>query len=222
MPLNNYMDFVPTTANILDLKYTRVVDGIENIPEGPAIVAPNHKRFADPFVIGVAIAEGLNRPITWGAKSPYFEGDGLGHGFLGEPVKNFVNKIELVPVYRGERGAYERLHEAMTSKVDEGKLLGIFPEGSRSPDDRLYKFYQGAARLAIDFQIPIIPTGLMYDRQHLIGKATARTVFGQAINPDIFSNMKSLELTHLLRDAVQSITHQEIADAYSYQLKNPS
>jgi 1-acyl-sn-glycerol-3-phosphate acyltransferase len=130
------------------------VEGLDNIPEtGPAILASNHVAFVDSVFLPLVV----HRPIRFMAKSEYFTGKGL-KGWLS---KVFFTTIGCVPVdRRGGRAARAAL-DAGKGVLDEGKLWGMYPEGTRSPDGQLYRGKTGVARLALETGVPVIPCAMV-------------------------------------------------------------
>jgi 1-acyl-sn-glycerol-3-phosphate acyltransferase len=134
--------------------YRPAIEGRENVPrQGPVILAANHLSFTDSIVIPVAAP----RPVTFLAKAEYFEG----HGFAGLLTREFFTVLGAIPVRRGTHGA---VHEPLETALDvlaEGRAFGIYPEGTRSRDGRLYRGRTGVAWLALRSGAPVVPVGLI-------------------------------------------------------------
>ncbi|WP_235947107.1 lysophospholipid acyltransferase family protein [Candidatus Frankia alpina] len=131
-----------------------LVEGLENIPtDGPAIIASNHLSALDAVFLAVA----SDRRITFLAKSEYFTTPGL-KGMAG---KMFVAATGQIAVDRGNRRKANAALQAGAGVLSRGDLLAIFPEGTRSPDGRLYRGKHGVARLALETGVPVIPVGLI-------------------------------------------------------------
>ncbi len=129
-------------------------EGIENVPrEGPAIIASNHLSFADHFFGPLP----LPRKVTYLAKAEYFTGRGL-KGLLS---KAFFSGLGQIPVDRAGGHASERAINTGLRVLAQGKLLGIYPEGTRTPDGRLYRGKTGVARLALESGAPVIPCAMV-------------------------------------------------------------
>lgn len=130
------------------------VEGIEHIPsEGPAILASNHLSFSDSFFLPLVV----DRKITFLAKSDYFTGPGL----RGWMTKQFFSSMGQVPVDRsGGEASMAAIHTGIRI-LREGNLLGIYPEGTRSPDGRLYRGRTGPARMALAAPAPVIPVAMI-------------------------------------------------------------
>jgi 1-acyl-sn-glycerol-3-phosphate acyltransferase len=129
-------------------------EGVENVPRtGPAILASNHLSFSDHFFAPLP----LPRKVVFLAKSEYFTGRGL----KGLVSKAFFSGIGQIPVDRSGGQASERALRAGLRVLARGELLGIYPEGTRTPDGRLYRGKTGVARLALEARVPVIPTAMV-------------------------------------------------------------
>ena len=130
------------------------VEGVENVPEkGPAILSSNHLSFSDSFFLPLVVP----RPITFLAKSDYFTGSGI----KGLFIKGFFKGVGQVPVDRSGGRASEAALRTGLRILDEGDLLGIYPEGTRSPNGTLYRGKTGLARMALIGQVPILPVAMI-------------------------------------------------------------
>lgn len=132
------------------------VKGREHLPpKGPVIVFANHVSYLDPVIVGVA----LTRPVYFMAKEELFK----------IPVlKWIINGLCAFPVRRGQsdRAALK----AALKLLEEGRVLGIFPEGKRSPDGQLNPFLGGAAFLALKTGAPLVPVAIINSNKVLKGK----------------------------------------------------
>ncbi len=128
--------------------------GMKNVPKrGPALMVSNHLSFADHFFGPLP----LMRPIYFLGKQDYFTGKGL----KGLISKGFFTGVGVVPVDRTGGSAAEAALETGLRILAEGKLLGIYPEGTRAPDNRLYRGKTGVARLALKSRVPVIPMAMI-------------------------------------------------------------
>ncbi|HLZ38729.1 MAG TPA: lysophospholipid acyltransferase family protein [Mycobacteriales bacterium] len=126
------------------------VEGMENVPpRGPAILASNHLSFSDSWFLSLMVP----RKIIFLAKSDYFTGGGL----KGRLTASLFRGLGQVPIDRSGGHASEMALRAGMSVLRNGDLLGIYPEGTRSPDGRLYRGRTGVARLALEADVPVIP-----------------------------------------------------------------
>ena len=149
----------------IDLSFNPWVQGLENIPEeGAAILASNHLSFSDSIFLPVKVP----RKITFLAKSEYFTGKGI----RGKATAAFFKGAGQVPVERTGGSVSKAAIETGVRILREGNLLGIYPEGTRSPDGRLYRGKTGVARMALEAQVPVIPIAMMNtDKVQPIGRA---------------------------------------------------
>ena len=139
---------------ILKLLFRPWVEGVENIPkDGPAILASNHLSFSDSIFLPLCVS----RRITFLAKADYFLGRGL-KGFL---TRGFMKGAGQVPIDRSGGRASEAALRKATEILGDGDLLGIYPEGTRSPDGRLYRGKTGIARMALEAGVPVIPVAMI-------------------------------------------------------------
>ena len=139
---------------ILKLLFRPWVEGAENLPvKGPAILASNHLSFSDSIFLPLCVP----RRITFLAKSDYF----TGRGFKGFLTRGFFKGVGQVPIDRsGGRASEAALRKALEI-LGSGEVLGIYPEGTRSPDGRLYRGKTGIARMALEAGVPVIPVAMI-------------------------------------------------------------
>ncbi len=130
------------------------VEGIENVPKsGPAILASNHLSLTDSVFLPLTV----DRKITFLAKSDYFTGRGLKGWFTAA----FFRGIGQLPLDRSGGPTADPALRASLSVLAAGELVGIYPEGTRSPDGRLYRGRTGVARLALEGKAPVIPVAMV-------------------------------------------------------------
>lgn len=133
------------------------VRGVENIPAtGPAIVVCNHVSFVDSVFLPLV----LPRQMSFLAKSDYFTGKGL-KGFI---TRTFMTAAGQLPIDRTGGKASEASLNTGLRVISEGRLLGIYPEGTRSPDGRMYRGRTGVARMVLEAQVPVIPAAVVGTR----------------------------------------------------------
>ena len=138
----------------LRLIYRPDVEGLENIPDdGPAILASNHLSFSDSIFLPLMVS----RPITFLAKSDYF----TGRSPKGRLIAWFFRSVGQVPVDRSGGRASEAAIATGVRVLGQGLLLGIYPEGTRSPDGKLYRGRTGMARMALEARVPVIPVAMV-------------------------------------------------------------
>lgn len=199
------------------------VRGIENIPEkGGAIIAGNHLSFMDSIFIPLVAP----RPVVYLAKKDYFTGPGL----KGRLVRSFFLATNQLPMDRGGGSGSEASLKAGLKVLGDGKLLGIYPEGTRSPDGRLYRGRTGVARLVLEAKCPVIPVALIgTDKVQPLGRTIPSlrrvgVVFGKPLDFSRYANVP--EDRFLLRSLTDEIMYeilrlsgQEYVDAYASTVK---
>ena len=195
------------------------VEGLDNLPPtGPVIVASNHISFADSMVIPIVVP----RKVVFLAKEDYFTGTGV----KGALMRGWFEGLGMVPVDRDDtRSALASLDVAL-DVLGRGEAFGIYPEGTRSRDGRLYRGRTDAAQLALTSGAPIVPVGLVgTDELQPVGATLPRLVrvtirFGAPIRADgRFEGMPSgkarRELTDEVMAAIHGLSGQELAGVYN-------
>ena len=133
-------------------------EGMDNIPaKGPAIVASNHQAVMDSFYFPLMCP----RQIVFLAKSEYFTAPGL----VGKLQKWFFTAVGQVPIRRTSETAGEDMRASALEILKSGKLFGIYPEGTRSPDGRVYRGKTGMARVAMETGVPVVPVAMVDSRK---------------------------------------------------------
>jgi 1-acyl-sn-glycerol-3-phosphate acyltransferase len=200
------------------------VEGLEHVPHsGPAILASNHLAVMDSFYLPLVV----RRRITFLAKSEYFTGT----GFKGWCSRWFFTAVGQVPIDRSSADAAQGALDTAKRVLGEGKLLGMYPEGTRSPDGRLYKGKTGLARLALETGVPVIPVAMIGTNKVnppgtsmlRFGKITVR--FGKPMD---FSRFEGLAGNRFIERAVideviyelMGLSDQEYVDIYAATVKN--
>jgi 1-acyl-sn-glycerol-3-phosphate acyltransferase len=200
------------------------IEGLEYVPQsGPAILASNHLAVMDSFYLPLVV----RRRITFLAKSEYFTGT----GFKGWLSRWFFTAVGQVPIDRSSADTAQAALDTAERVLGEGKLLGMYPEGTRSPDGRLYKGKTGLARLALETGVPVIPVAMIGTNKVnppgtsmlRFGKVTVR--FGKPMD---FSRFDGLAGNRFIERAVideviyelMGLSDQEYVDIYASTLKN--
>jgi 1-acyl-sn-glycerol-3-phosphate acyltransferase len=200
------------------------IEGLEYVPQsGPAILASNHLAVMDSFYLPLVV----RRRITFLAKSEYFTGT----GFKGWLSRWFFTAVGQVPIDRSSADTAQAALDTAERVLGEGKLLGMYPEGTRSPDGRLYKGKTGLARLALETGVPVIPVAMIGTNKVnppgtsmlRFGKVTVR--FGKPMD---FSRFDGLAGNRFIERAVideviyelMGLSDQEYVDIYAATLKN--
>jgi 1-acyl-sn-glycerol-3-phosphate acyltransferase len=193
--------------------------GVENVPPtGPVIIASNHLSFIDSVVIPLAVP----RRVRFLAKAEYFEGRGL----RGRARALFFRVIDAVPVERAG-SSRESLHalESALGVLREGHAFGIYPEGTRSRDGRLYRGRTGVGWLALTSAAPVVPVALIgTDEVQPVGSNGLRvrpvTVrFGRPVDPAAYAGLPAgrarREMTDEVMDRIAAQSPQARADTYN-------
>jgi 1-acyl-sn-glycerol-3-phosphate acyltransferase len=135
---------------VLRLIFRPYVIGLENVPEsGGAIFASNHLSFSDSIFLPLVV----ERRITFLAKADYFTGRGL----KGRLTAGFFKGAGQLPIDRSGGSASEAALRTGLRVLNRGECLGVYPEGTRSPDGRLYRGKTGIARMALEADVPVLP-----------------------------------------------------------------
>ncbi|HET7387910.1 MAG TPA: lysophospholipid acyltransferase family protein [Nocardioidaceae bacterium] len=197
--------------------------GARHVPEtGPAILASNHLSYADWLFMPLT----LSRRVTFVAKAEYFTGRGLKGWFY----RRFFAGAGQVPIDRAGATAAEGALSSAKKILGAGGLFGIYPEGTRSHDGRLYRGRTGVARLALEAQVPVIPVAVVgTNRIAPPGKrfgTVSRPVvrFGTPLD---FSRYEGLEndrfilrsITDEIMYEIMKLSGQEYVDVYSTDAK---
>ncbi|MHA0287883.1 lysophospholipid acyltransferase family protein [Mycobacterium sp. C3-094] len=199
------------------------VEGLEHVPaNGAVILASNHLAVADSFYLPLVV----NRRITFLAKAEYFTGTGLKGWF----TRWFYTVAGQVPIDRTDADSAQSALTTAQRIVSQGKLLGMYPEGTRSPDGRLYKGKTGLARLALETQVPVIPVAMIGtdvvnppgSKMWRFGRVTVR--FGAPMD---FSRFEGLAGNRFIERAVidevmyelMQLSGQEYVDLYAADIK---
>jgi 1-acyl-sn-glycerol-3-phosphate acyltransferase len=134
--------------------YEPWVEGLDHVPDtGGAILASNHLSFSDSFFLPLVV----KRRITFLAKADYFTGGGI----KGKATASFFKGVGQVPVDRTGGNASMAALNTGIRILKSGELLGLYPEGTRSPDGRLYRGKTGVARMALEAGVPVLPTAMI-------------------------------------------------------------
>jgi 1-acyl-sn-glycerol-3-phosphate acyltransferase len=141
-------------APLCRLLFRPSISGAENIPEsGPAILVSNHISTGDTFLLPAMI----KRRLTFPAKIELFHGRSI----RARLVTWFLKSVGQLPMDRSGGRASATSMEGVLGVLRRGDLLGIYPEGTRSPDGRLYKGKTGVARLVLQAGVPVVPVGMI-------------------------------------------------------------
>jgi 1-acyl-sn-glycerol-3-phosphate acyltransferase len=207
---------------ILTLLFRPKVKGLRNVPaNGPVIIASNHLSFSDSIFMPLVVP----RKVTFLAKSEYFTSPG---------PKGLLKKLTFialgqVPVDRAGGSRSEAALLTGLSVLSKGECLGIYPEGTRSPDGRLYRGRTGVARLAFESGAPVIPVAMFNtDEIQPTGKVIpkimrVKMIFGEPMyfqGPEKSASPEELrKATDQIMKKLQDMSGQEYVDIYASQAK---
>ncbi|GAA2279939.1 lysophospholipid acyltransferase family protein [Nonomuraea roseoviolacea subsp. roseoviolacea] len=208
----------------LHLIFRPWTEGADNVPrQGPVILAGNHLSFADHFFGPLH----LRRKVISLGKSDYFTGRGV-KGFF---TRLFFSGVGTVPIDRSGGKASEAALRTGLRVLREGQILGIYPEGTRSPDGRLYKGKTGVARLALESRAPVIPWAMVNTFEMMPpGRALPRlgirpgVRFGKPLDFSRYYGMEDDRLvlravTDEIMYALMELSGQEYVDKYAASAK---
>jgi len=195
------------------------VEGLEHVPaSGAAVIAGNHLSFIDSIVLALA----LPRPLYYLGKSDYWE---------SARTRWLVAGAGVVPVYRDGGESGEASLQAGVRLLRRGDLLGIYPEGTRSPDGRLYRGKTGPVRMALEADAPVVPFGIigsdvaMPQDRRVIRRVPITLRFGRPIDLSRYRERRTDPL--VLRSATDEIMYeimllsgQEYVDEYASRVKS--
>ncbi|WP_110205101.1 lysophospholipid acyltransferase family protein [Nocardioides daejeonensis] len=211
---------------LLRLVFRPQADGLEHVPtEGPAILASNHLSYADWLFMPLT----LPRRVSFVAKAEYFTTPGIKGWFQ----KHFFRGSGQIPIDRSGANAAEGALISAKQVLDRGELFGIYPEGTRSHDGRLYRGKTGVARLALETGVPVIPvavigTDVVAPPGKKFGRFTRPVVrYGKPLD---FSRYEGLEndryilrsVTDEIMYEIMNLSGQEYVDMYATRAKEES
>ncbi|WP_019146362.1 lysophospholipid acyltransferase family protein [Aeromicrobium massiliense] len=208
---------------LLKLIFRPWAEGTENVPrEGAVILASNHLSYSDWLFMPLVIP----RRVTFVAKAEYFETPGIKGWFQ----KKFFSGAGQVPIDRTSGSAAAGAIRTQLRLLSEGEVCGIYPEGTRSHDGKLYRGRTGVARLALEAQVPVIPVAVV--NTDVI--APPGKVFGRFVRPGVrfgepldFSRYEGLQedrfvlraITDEIMYEVMRLSDQEYVDMYATDAK---
>lgn len=224
-----YMQLRTVLKPFLQRAYHHEVVGAENIPASSgAILASNHVSFIDSIFLPLAAP----RQVFFLAKSDYFTTPGV----KGRLMKWFFTSVGQLPIDRSGGAKSAESLAAAVAALHEGKLVGIYPEGTRSPDGRLYRAKIGVARLALEAGVPIIPVAQFGNEDVQVpgsnrlrlrkdGKPIrVKTVIGEPIDVAPYLGRDDewaaqRELADLVIDRISQMTGRPITPVYAADVK---
>lgn len=200
------------------------VEGAENLPAtGPVVIVGNHLSVIDSFFMPLMI----DRRVYFLAKSDYF----TGKGFKGWIVKNFMLSVGQIPIDRSGGKASEASLNTGLAVLDRGDVLAIYPEGTRSPDARLYRGRTGVARLVLESGALVVPAVMIDTEKAMpIGVKIPRirrigTVIGKPLDFSRFAGMSAdrfvlRSVTDEIMYEIQRLSGQEYVDVYASSVRH--
>ncbi len=199
-------------------------EGLENIPDDrPAIIASNHLSFCDSFFMPVMVP----RKVTFLAKAEYFTTPGV-KGFFS---RMFMSGIGQVPIDRSDADSSQDALNTGVRVLRAGKLLGIYPEGTRSPDGRLYRGKTGIARMVLETGAVVVPcamvdTAVIQPAGRLLPKLRPRpgVRFGKPLDFSRYEGMSGdrfveRSMTDEIMYELMELSGQEYVDKYAASVK---
>lgn len=208
---------------LLKLVFRPWTKGLDNLPaEGPAVLASNHLSFSDSIFMPLMVP----RPVVFLAKSEYF----TGRGIKGRLTAIFFKLTNQLPMDRSGGAASANSLETGIDVLRNGGLLGIYPEGTRSPDGRLYRGKVGVAKLILTANVPVIPVAMIgTDKVQPIGRRIPNirrlgVIFGEPMD---FSRYQGLQDDRFVQRSVTDeimyelmrLSGQEYVDSYASTVK---
>ncbi|MEV6618826.1 lysophospholipid acyltransferase family protein [Streptomyces sp. NPDC051051] len=208
---------------LLRLLFRPRIEGLEHVPtSGAAIIAGNHLSFSDHFLMPAI----LKRRITFLAKAEYFTGSGV----KGRLTAAFFRSAGQIPVDRSGKDAGQAAIREGLGVLGEDELLGIYPEGTRSHDGRLYKGKVGVAVMALKAGVPVVPCAMIgtFEAQppgKKIPNLRPVTIrFGEPLDFSRYAGMEGEKavlraITDEIMYAILTLSGQEYVDRYAAEVK---
>lgn len=208
---------------ILKTAFRPWVTGHENIPKtGGVIMASNHLSFIDSVFLPLV----MDRRISFLAKSDYY----TARGFRGWFIKTFLKATGMIPIDRSGGKASEASLQTGLAVLAKGEILGIYPEGTRSPDGRLYRGRTGVARMILEGGVPVVPVAMIDTEKVMpIGRRLPRVrrigvVIGEPLDFSRFEGMESdrfilRSITDEIMYELDRLSGQEYIDVYASSVK---
>lgn len=199
------------------------VKGLENVPRtGPVIIVCNHLSFVDSIFLPLVI----DRQMAFLAKSDYFTGRGL-KGFV---ARLFMESAGQLPIDRSGGKASEASLNAGLQVLSDGKVLAIYPEGTRSPDGRMFRGRTGVARMILEAHVPVIPAAVVDTEKVMPLGSKFPTVHKVGVmvgKPLDFSRFRGMEgdrfvlrsITDEIVYEMNKLSGQEYVDVYASTLR---
>ncbi|MFC5287683.1 lysophospholipid acyltransferase family protein [Actinokineospora guangxiensis] len=208
---------------VLRIFFRPEIEGKENIPaEGGVLLASNHLAVSDSFFLPLMVP----RRVTFPAKIEYFTEPGI----KGRLKKAFFTGVGQIPIDRSGASAAQAALDTGVRLLREGNLMGIYPEGTRSPDGRLYRGKTGIARIALQAGVPVVPIAMFgTDKANPIGSkmwrpTKIRIKVGEPLDFSRYSGLDGdrfieRSITDEIMYALMELSGQEYVDMYAAKAK---
>jgi 1-acyl-sn-glycerol-3-phosphate acyltransferase len=202
---------VQTVGTAIRSGWRPEVSGLEHVPaDGGVVLASNHLSFADQLFLGAVIP----RHVAFWGKKEYFTGTGL----RGALDRGLMHGLGVIPVNRAGGAASDAAFESAVPVLARGGMVAVFPEGTRSPDGRLYRGRTGALRLAQSCEVPIVPVGIAgTDGVHptdLLGRERPRVTMSFGPPVDV-AGADVRTATDALMASIRELSGQEYVPQYA-------
>lgn len=191
------------------------ISGLEHVPaDGGVVLASNHLSFADQLFLGAVIP----RHVAFWGKKEYFTGTGP----RGALNRGLMHGLGVIPVNRDGGAASDAAFESAVPVLGRGGMVAVFPEGTRSPDGRLYRGRTGALRLAQSCGVPIVPVGICgtdgVRPRDLLGRRRPRVAISFGPPVDV-TGADVRTATDALMACIQRLSGQEYVPRYAEKKK---
>ncbi|MEV8183537.1 lysophospholipid acyltransferase family protein [Specibacter sp. NPDC078692] len=209
---------------VLKVLFRPWTKGLDNLPlDGPAVLASNHLSFSDSIFMPLMVP----RPVVFLAKSDYF----TGRGIKGRLTAAFFKLTNQLPMDRSGGAASANSLQTGVEVLNGGGLLGIYPEGTRSPDGRLYRGKVGVAKLVLTANVPVIPVAMIgTDKVQPIGRRIPSirrlgVIFGEPMDFSRYQGMADdrfvqRSVTDEIMYELMRLSGQEYVDSYASTVKD--
>ncbi len=199
------------------------VVGLENVPKsGGVILASNHLSFIDSIFLPLIV----DRRVSFLAKSEYF----TRKGFKGWMTRTFMLATGQLPIDRSGGKASEDSLNSGLAVLAQDKMLGIYPEGTRSPDGKLYRGRTGVARMILEGQVPVVPVAMIDTEKIMpIGQRIPKVgriglIIGEPLDFSRFEGMEGdrfilRSVTDEIMYELHALSKQEYVDVYATSVK---
>ncbi|KAB1660094.1 1-acyl-sn-glycerol-3-phosphate acyltransferase [Pseudoclavibacter chungangensis] len=201
------------------------VRGVENVPaKGAVILASNHLSVIDSVFLPLVI----DRPVSFLAKKEYFTGKGV----KGALTREFFKGTGMLPIDRSGGAASDASLKTGLRVLNAGRVLGIYPEGTRSPDARMYRGRTGIARMIMeaDENVTVVPVAMVGTEKILpIGSKVPRLIrpgiiFGEPLEFSRFRGLKEdrfllRSITDEIMSELSALSDQEFRDVYASSVR---